>query len=164
MVKKLTKKQKEFADKFIETGNGAEAAREAYNIGGKGGDDVQNVSSTIASENFKKKNIIDYVKKYKKPTKEKKMQDWGICYIIQCVETERVKIGWTNDEKTWHRRQIDFKMMSPTRLDTLILLKGGRQTEMILHMSFAEDRLHGEWFEFSDDIKKFIKETQCLEG
>ncbi len=91
MIKKLTKKQKEFADKFIETGNGAEAAREAYNIGGKGGDDVQNVSSTIASENIRKPNIKGYLESEADEAKNR------IVELSKLAENESVRLSANKD-------------------------------------------------------------------
>lgn len=50
----LTKKQKDFADGYMETGNGTRAALDAYDT-----DDYQTAAS-IASENLKKPEIMAY--------------------------------------------------------------------------------------------------------
>lgn len=57
---KLTHKQKEFCDKLVETKNPSLAAREAYDIGSRGGSsDV--TARTIASLNLDKPNIRKYL-------------------------------------------------------------------------------------------------------
>lgn len=62
---KLTHKQKEFCDKLIETKNPTLAAKEAYDLGSRGGrgNEDSNVSTAraIASLNLDKKNIRDYL-------------------------------------------------------------------------------------------------------
>lgn len=67
----LTPKQRKFADIYLEEGNGAEAARQAYNIGGKGGkthtqallEDGRDTTSSnaIAKENLRKPTIQRYL-------------------------------------------------------------------------------------------------------
>lgn len=58
----LTKKQKTFVKTFLETGIGTEAARIAYDI--KPGDD--NTAAAIASENLRKPNIVEALRKGQK--------------------------------------------------------------------------------------------------
>lgn len=55
MKSKLTKKQKEFADEYLATGNGTQSALKAY--------DVNNAktASVVASENLNKPSIIQYL-------------------------------------------------------------------------------------------------------
>lgn len=61
----LTIKQQKFCDAYIETGNGSEAARQAYDIGGKGGPLVDSNKETsagaISGENLKKPSIRGYL-------------------------------------------------------------------------------------------------------
>lgn len=53
--KRLSLKEKKFADKFLETGNGVKAALEAY-------DTVNyNTAGVMAHENLKKHKIIEYI-------------------------------------------------------------------------------------------------------
>lgn len=54
MARKITKKQKEFADEYLETGNGVKAALKAY------GTDDYNTAGVIAHENLNKPKIIEY--------------------------------------------------------------------------------------------------------
>lgn len=59
----LTKKQKTFVKTFLETGIGSEAAKAAYNIGGKHGTkNIENVAGAIAAENLKKPSIIEAIR------------------------------------------------------------------------------------------------------
>jgi len=55
---KLTPKQKKFADKYLETGNGTKSALAAYDT-----EDYQTAAS-IAEENLKKPEIIVYLDKH----------------------------------------------------------------------------------------------------
>lgn len=55
---KLTKKQKMFADKFIETGKKGESALEAYDT------DEMSVAAVIANENLNKPNVKEYIENH----------------------------------------------------------------------------------------------------
>lgn len=59
---KLTHKQKVFADDYLKHGNGAKAAKKAYNIGKLGGKQATNTASVIAVENLQKPNVREYLK------------------------------------------------------------------------------------------------------
>lgn len=55
MSRKITKKQKEFADSYVETGNGRQSALKVY--------DTKSpiVAGSIATENLTKPNVIEYL-------------------------------------------------------------------------------------------------------
>lgn len=53
--KKLYPKEKAFADKYIETGNGTQSALEVYDT------EEENVAANIAHQNLRKPKIIDYI-------------------------------------------------------------------------------------------------------
>ncbi len=55
MSRKLTLKQKKFADKYLETGNGALSVRESY------APTTDLTARSIASENLTKPNVIEYL-------------------------------------------------------------------------------------------------------
>lgn len=55
MTKKLTKKQKDFADKYLETGNATQAAVEVYDVKSRG------VARRVGSENLSKPDIMAYM-------------------------------------------------------------------------------------------------------
>ncbi len=65
MARKLTKRQKLFADYYIECGNGTEAARRA----GYSEDSCRQ----IATENLTKPSICEYIAERVKPTEEKRV-------------------------------------------------------------------------------------------
>lgn len=67
---------------------------------------------------------------------------------------ERVKIGVTTNV---NNRVRAISSMSPDRLEIAFIIPGDRTSEKLLHGLFAPDRLHGEWFKFSDDIREFIE-------
>lgn len=52
---KLTKKEKDFADAYIETGNGTQSALKAYDT------DSPNVASAIAVGNLRKQRVQEYL-------------------------------------------------------------------------------------------------------
>lgn len=55
MANKITKKQKDYADKYLESGNGAEAAMEVY--------DAKNllIAASISSQNLRKEKVREYL-------------------------------------------------------------------------------------------------------
>lgn len=58
MARRLTKKQKEFADKYVDTGNATKSALQAYDT-----EDYQ-TAATIANENMKKPEIVAYMENH----------------------------------------------------------------------------------------------------
>lgn len=82
MKDKLTEKQKRFADYYIETGNGAEAARRA---GYKG-----NNHDNIATENLRKLAIKEYIKNKMENKDEKRIasQDEILEYFTKVMRGE----------------------------------------------------------------------------
>lgn len=55
MATKLTKKQREFADKYIETGNGTNSVLGVYNT------EDSRTAAVIAHENLTKPNVVNYI-------------------------------------------------------------------------------------------------------
>ena len=71
MSRKLTKKQKDFADEYIETGNGTKSALKAYNVKpnkeeGNGKTKEESTAGNIATMNLTKPNVIEYLKAHAK--------------------------------------------------------------------------------------------------
>lgn len=64
-MNKLTKKQKGFADDYIDTGNARLSAKNNYNLGSKGGkkdkDSMNKTADIIANETLKKPSVIAYL-------------------------------------------------------------------------------------------------------
>jgi hypothetical protein len=65
-----------------------------------------------------------------------------------------VKIGYTQDLRM---RMAGLQTGSPARLTLLATIPGDKSKEAELHIRFASDRKHGEWFEFSAAIKAFLE-------
>ena len=81
-------------------------------------------------------------------------------YIIQCLETQRVKIGISDNVVS---RFESIRTMSPTKLSILKVIEyGGLGLEQHLHKKFGEYRLHGEWFEYNGELKKFIEDILLM--
>ena len=64
-MQELTKKEKEFADEYLETGHKTKSAIKAYDIGSKGGskdkEHIEKTASAIAAENLGKPRVIQYL-------------------------------------------------------------------------------------------------------
>ncbi len=54
---KLTKKQKDFADEYIKTGNGTQSALKAYNV------KKYNTANVVAVENLQKPTVLEYIQR-----------------------------------------------------------------------------------------------------
>lgn len=74
-------------------------------------------------------------------------------YFIRDAVLPKVKIG-----HSWSPTHRMRTLKSELRRDLQLLktLPGGRTEESELHKRFKEYRLHGEWFELSDAIVRFI--------
>jgi len=55
MAEEITKKQKDFADEYLETGNGTQAALKAYDT------DNENTAAVLASNNIRKHKVQAYL-------------------------------------------------------------------------------------------------------
>lgn len=75
-------------------------------------------------------------------------------YFMYAKDANRVKIGRTLDIE---ERFKNIQAMSPIKLEVIKIIQLHVNYEDMLHEFFKEDRLHGEWFNFSDDIKAFIE-------
>jgi len=75
-------------------------------------------------------------------------------YFIQCDVTKRVKIGLSMDPKD---RLKKMQAMCPTELSIIYQVKTRSEMEEVLHERFAKYRLHGEWFEYGEEIKQFVE-------
>lgn len=74
-------------------------------------------------------------------------------YFILSEEVSRVKIGRSSSPET---RMNEMQTGSPTKLLLICEIELPMKYEGILHEFFKDDRSHGEWFEYSEDIKTFI--------
>lgn len=69
----------------------------------------------------------------------------------------RVKIGWTS---SLHSRLQALQAASPVPLRLLAIMRASQHMERELHVRFAEFRLHGEWFELAEPIRRFVAELR----
>lgn len=67
-------------------------------------------------------------------------------YFLRCEVTGRVKIGYSEDERSVVRRVRGLSLSSPTPLALVSLIDGGIYDERLLHSNYAHMRVRGEWF------------------
>lgn len=77
-------------------------------------------------------------------------------YFIQAVNGGPIKIGIAYSPE---ERLAQIQNMSPVQLRILGVRRGGAQHEAELHKLFAASRLHGEWFEPSAELTRFIADN-----
>ena len=79
-------------------------------------------------------------------------------YFIFCPELNRVKIG--QSDKVLKR----FRYLNSISVSDLKLIKVFNNVpcsiENELHSLFNKEKIRGEWFNFSERIQKYIKETK----
>lgn len=79
-------------------------------------------------------------------------------YFAQGRTDQRtVKIGFTSDLE---KRKQNLSVALPGGITILAALPGNKETEAYLHDKFANHRLSGEWFTFSEEIRDFIRDFQ----
>lgn len=79
----------------------------------------------------------------------------SVVYFVTPSRSRRVKIGVTTNLKA---RLARLQATNHVPLELLLALPGDQVLEGRLHNRFRDDRMHGEWFKFSDRIKQFIAE------
>jgi hypothetical protein len=133
--KVLTKKQKEFADEYLETGRFKDGILRS---------DFNAIKKWFFKE--KKTNLIT---------------DQQDVYFIRCVETNRIKIGIARNVVS---RFDGIQTGSPTKLRIdLIIDWGGRELEQHLHRKFANCRIRGEWFQPDEELELFIADIKEIQ-
>lgn len=80
-------------------------------------------------------------------------------YFIHSRGIPVVKIGISIKV---HERLRALQACCPVKLEVVGLMAGDRETE--LHERFANHRLHGEWFSFVEEIRKFVDEFASLDN
>lgn len=88
----------------------------------------------------------------------KKIKLNRIVYFIEAVGLDCVKIGTA--EGGAGSRLKALQTACPAKLRVLKEIDGGIVKERLLHQKFKSDRLHGEWFRLSPQIKNFIQESK----
>lgn len=74
-------------------------------------------------------------------------------YFFRTWDSGKIKIGFTSNLS---RRLDQLESACGERLDQVYAFVGDRDMEQMLHRHFAEERLHGEWFEPSGRLLKFL--------
>lgn len=75
-------------------------------------------------------------------------------YFIRSAIGGPIKIGYSKN----HTKRIQtIQAMSPFKLGFIATMKGTRELEAELHSRFSSARLHGEWFEPTDELLEFVK-------
>ena len=85
MTERLTKKEKGFADDYIETGNGVQSALEHYDT------DDYSTAGAIASQNLKKLKIQNYIQQHAEAAESM------IYSLSQNAQAENVRLGASKD-------------------------------------------------------------------
>lgn len=83
----------------------------------------------------------------------------GLVYFIQGEISKRIKIGQTDRDLRIRRSQL--QVGSPEKLNILGHLHGGKFTELCTQMDWKENHSHGEWYNESPELLKFIQENAC---
>lgn len=85
MATNLTKKEKDFADAYLETGNGTQSALKSYDT------ESAKVASVIASENLAKPRIIEYLQENAEPVAKNMIR------LALSAESEQVQVAAGKD-------------------------------------------------------------------
>lgn len=77
-------------------------------------------------------------------------------YFLRARESGRIKIGFSTDAPSRIRQ---LQTGSPERLELLRVLPAGADLERALHIAFAVERQHNEWFAPSSRLLAYIAGT-----
>jgi hypothetical protein len=72
-----------------------------------------------------------------------------------------VKIGVTRNVKN---RLKNMRTYNHTELELLVVIEGDRDAEKALHLKFHHERTRGEWFNFSAELRKYIRSLDGIKG
>jgi hypothetical protein len=90
------------------------------------------------------------------------MADPGCTYFIRAVHPiARIKIGTAINPA---QRLAELQTSSPTPLELLKVVPGGRAMEAAWHARFAHLRRHLEWFDQTDELLAEIKAMPSADG
>lgn len=73
------------------------------------------------------------------------------------IDMTKVKIGFTSNLEA---RRVNMSVSVPGGITILAHLEGGKEAEDYLHDRFAAFNVGGEWFEFSEEIREFVRDVQ----
>lgn len=115
-------------------------------------EEIYRCATRFDEESFVRGAIIDSMWKSARPTRRKK--PIGFVYFIEAPETGRLKIGHSGSPKY---RMESIQSMSPVKLRMIGVIPGSIADEKALHARFSAYRTHGEWFEYSRQIRDYIQ-------
>lgn len=73
----------------------------------------------------------------------------------------RVKIGYSGGVDGRHKQLRTAGAFPPV---VLLVMSGDKGAESDLHIRFAADRLHGEWFALSKELRSYLRGRLCDVG
>jgi Meiotically up-regulated gene 113 len=83
---------------------------------------------------------------------------YGFVYFVQGRDGGPIKIGFAR--KDVYARVWQIQAMCPVELKVLVSIPARNTYERYLHRQFADDRLHGEWFNPSKRILRHIERVK----
>lgn len=83
----------------------------------------------------------------------------GYIYFLLAENADAVKIGYTR-QKSMKTRMRYFYTYSPYSVDLLLIMPGSMIQERDIHKRFVKDKIHGEWFRYSDELKAYIEKLK----
>lgn len=81
----------------------------------------------------------------------------GFTYFIFDEDRRVIKIGFSASPRG---RLKELQTGNPTRLRIAATIWGSKRIEMQMHDRFSKDRISGEWFSLSDELKSYIIELR----
>jgi hypothetical protein len=75
-------------------------------------------------------------------------------YFAQLRSGGPIKIGYAKNAK---RRFSQLQIGNSTTLKCLALIAGNEGDERLLHIKFAQDRIRGEWFKPTEQLREYIR-------
>ena len=98
------------------------------------------------------------ISEHKASKPKSKRNEKGAIYFITMGMSGVLKIGFSTNLDA---RLKSLKTSSPTKIVLLLVINGTMAEERALHKRFASDRVQGEWFRFSDEIRGFIQTVKA---
>ena len=94
---------------------------------------------------------------FKYAREHKKERGPGWVYFVRADDLNIVKIGYTDNLRL---RLDTLRGMSPVGLSLIASFQAPPEYERSLHKKFAYLRDHGEWFKYTSEIHRFIKDKK----
>ena len=105
--------------------------------------------------------VLDWVESHKTaPILRDPLNVTGWVYAVEAVGVGRVKIGWTGAEMKFRLGTIQSCCPVPLRM--IGRRRGTLRTERSVHARFSHLRLHGEWFELTEELATVLSGAEWL--